>query len=285
MKLLPTLTLPNATAWSNWLATHSPTSPGVTLTLAKKGVSHPTSLSLDGAVQEALCHGWINGQSQKIDDSTYSQRFTPRGSRSIWSKRNVGLVEMLEREGRMQASGCAAVEAARKDGRWERVYSGAANLGEMQDLIEAVKGSSAAEAAWNGLGQGYRSQIYFRLAGLKTQAGREKNIREFVAKLERGDIGDPPTVAPSVARKRGASECDEGVVKGEHTQVQKNEKDQVWEAFAATSTIMRLLHALYGTPCEVQFPIIKGCQLDLKVRTSSVPSGILCTSAHVLVEP
>ena len=101
MKILPTLTLPNATSWSTWLSTHSTTSPGVTLTLAKKGTTHPTTLSLDEAVEEALCHGWINGQSQKIDEKTFSQRFTPRASKSIWSKRNVGFVERLEREGWM----------------------------------------------------------------------------------------------------------------------------------------------------------------------------------------
>jgi uncharacterized protein YdeI (YjbR/CyaY-like superfamily) len=83
MKSLPTLLLPNATAWQTWLATHSTTSPGVTLTLAKKGTTHPTTLSMDEAVEEALCHGWINGQSQKIDDATFSQRFTPRTSGSI----------------------------------------------------------------------------------------------------------------------------------------------------------------------------------------------------------
>ena len=220
MKILPTLTLSNATFWSTSLSIHSTTSPGVTLTLAKKGTTHPTTLSLDEAVEEALCHGWINGQSQKIDEKTFSQRFTPRASKSIWSKRNVGLVEKLEREGRMREGGRAAVEAAKCDGRWERAYSGAANLEEMQDLVEAVRGSSAgAEAVWDGLSRGDRSQIYFRLAALKTKAGRERNIREFVTRLERGETGassssssSSSAAAPSAvskARKREASEIDE----------------------------------------------------------------------------
>lgn len=129
----------------------------------------------------------------------------------------------------MRESGRAAVEAARGDGRWERAYSGAANLDEMQDLVEAVKGSSAAaEVAWDRLSQGHRSQIYFRLAGLKTQAGREKVIREFVSKLERGEIGTPATVVPSSiaskTRKRAASKSEEVGVKEEHTQVRETKK-------------------------------------------------------------
>jgi uncharacterized protein YdeI (YjbR/CyaY-like superfamily) len=232
MKSLPTLLLPNATTWSTWLATHSTSPPGVTLTLAKKGTTSPTTLSLNEAVVEALCHGWINGQSQKIDDATFSQRFTPRasgsGSGSVWSKRNVGLVEKLEGEGRMRESGRAAVDAAKGDGRWERAYSGAANLDEMRDLVEAIKGSSdGAEAAWGGLRQGDRSQIYFRLAALKTRAGREKNIREYVARLERGEIGDSSAVVPSVmgkTRKRSASEVHEDRVDEERTQIHRTKK-------------------------------------------------------------
>jgi uncharacterized protein YdeI (YjbR/CyaY-like superfamily) len=198
------------------------------LTLAKKNTTSPTSPSLDEAVEEALCHGWINGQSQKIDETTFSQRFTPRVSKSIWSRRNVGLVEKLESEGRMREAGRKAVEAAKADGRWERAYSGAANLDEMRDLVEAVKGSSAgAEAAWDGLSRGNKSQIYFRLAALKTQAGRERNIREFVAKLERGEVGTSSTTAPSALskpRKRAASESSEDNTKEEHTQVQRTKK-------------------------------------------------------------
>jgi len=128
----------------------------------------------------------------------------------------------------MRESGRAAVDAAKGDGRWERAYSGAANLDEMRDLVEAIKGSSdGAEAAWDGLRQGDRSQIYFRLAALKTQAGREKNIREYVARLERGEIGDSSAVVPSVTgktRKRSASEVHEDRMDEERTKVHRTKK-------------------------------------------------------------
>jgi hypothetical protein len=99
----------------------------------------------------------------------------------------------------------------------------------MQDLVEAVKGSSdGAEATWDGLGKGERARIYFRLASLKTKAGREKNIRAFVAKLERGEIRSASTTAArSAARKapkRAASEADEDSVKEEHTQARETKK-------------------------------------------------------------
>jgi hypothetical protein len=128
----------------------------------------------------------------------------------------------------MREGGRAAVEAAKGDGRWERAYSGAANLDEMRDLVEAVKESSAgAEATWERLSKGDKSQIYFRLAALKTKAGRERKIREFVARLERGEMGISSAAAPSAvskARKRAASEIDEDNMKEKHTEVQHTKK-------------------------------------------------------------
>lgn len=202
MKTLDKLTVPNAAAWAQWLLENASKSPGVSLTLAKKGIVEPTSLSQDEAVEEALCHGWINGQGRTIDEKTYMQRFTPRAAKSVWSKRNVGLVEKMEKEGRMQAAGRAAVAAAQQDGRWQRAYSGAANLDEMQDLVDAIKASPVASEAWDGLAKGQKSLIYFRLAALKTEAGRERRIREYVRGLE---LGEPTASSRSTEKGRKRS--------------------------------------------------------------------------------
>src|SRR3954471_21326370 len=101
----PTLILPDAEAWRAWLDAHHGDSAGVWLVLAKKGTVEPTSLSYDDALEEALCHGWIDGQVRRRDEATYKQRFTPRRKRSPWSKRNVGHAERLVSEGRMQPAG------------------------------------------------------------------------------------------------------------------------------------------------------------------------------------
>lgn len=213
MKPLDRLTVPNAASWAHWLLSNASTSPGVSLTLAKKGTSEPTSLSQDEAVEEALCHGWINGQGHSLDSGTHMQRFTPRAAKSVWSKRNVGIVERLEVEGRMRDAGRAVVEAAKADGRWERAYSGSANLEEMQDLLDAIKADPPALSAWESLPKGQKSQIYFRLSALRTQAGREKCIRNFVDRLQ---DGEKASVAPSKAatkskvQKRSVSVRDGG---------------------------------------------------------------------------
>jgi uncharacterized protein YdeI (YjbR/CyaY-like superfamily) len=208
MKTLDKLTVPNATAWAHWLAENGSTSKGVSLTLAKKGTKSPTSLTRNEAVDEALCHGWIDGQSNTIDEKTWMQRYTPRAAKSVWSKRNIGLVEQLESQGRMQEAGRAAVESAKQDGRWRRAYGGTANLDEMQDLMKAIGESPTALETWNSLKQGDKSQVYFRLSALKTEAGRAKNIREYVAKLECNEADSSMTTAsdpPARSRKRVSS--------------------------------------------------------------------------------
>ncbi|KAI2776227.1 hypothetical protein F4815DRAFT_449515 [Daldinia loculata] len=169
---LPILTIANAAAWSNWLFRSAVTSKGVWLTLAKKGAIAPTSLTYAQALDEALCHGWIDGQARKGDGenalTSYAQRFTPRAPRSSWSKRNVEHVARLEREGRMTDAGRRVIEAAKADGHWESAY--------------------AAQAAFEALSRQNRFLMYYRLKSLKTQAGREKRISAFVDMLARGEV-------------------------------------------------------------------------------------------------
>ena len=106
----------------------------------------------------------------------------------------------------MQDAGRAVVESAKRDGRWQRAYSGTVNLDEMQDLTAVMKESPTALATWNGLSQGEKSQVYFRLAALKTEAGRAKHIREYVGKLEREETDSPKAVpSQTLAKSRKRS--------------------------------------------------------------------------------
>ena len=74
-------------AWAKWLKDNHGTSTGVRLRLAKKA-SGLESVSYNEAVDVALCYGWIDGQANSAGEKYWLQKFTPRGKRSIWSKRN-----------------------------------------------------------------------------------------------------------------------------------------------------------------------------------------------------
>src|SRR5579863_271612 len=181
----------DAAAWRRWLGEHHMTSPGVWLVLAKKGVVVPTSLTYAEALEEALCHGWIDGQTGVRDSTTFLRRFTPRRSRSRWSARNVALVRALRAAGRMLPAGEAEVERAQRDGRWEVAYSGSAAIEMPADLAAALSANPKAKAMFDVLTSQNRYSILFRISGAKQAATRARRIDQFVAMLERGETVHP----------------------------------------------------------------------------------------------
>lgn len=185
------LTVADAAAWREWLGEHHGTSNGVWLVLAKQGTTRPTSLTYGQALDEALCHGWIDGQARRRDDATYRQRFTPRRARSPWSKRNVGIVGRLGREGRMHPAGVAEVERAKADGRWDAAYAGQATMEVPADLAAALVAQPRAQAMFDILTRQNRYAVLYRIAGAKRADTRARRIESFVAMLARGETVYP----------------------------------------------------------------------------------------------
>jgi uncharacterized protein YdeI (YjbR/CyaY-like superfamily) len=147
----PELIVTNAAAWRAWLRKNHGDPVGVWLVIAKKGTVEPTSLNYDQALEEALCHGWIDGQAKPRDDATYKQRFTQRRKRSAWSKRNVGKAERLLVDGRMHPAGVAEIERAKADGRWEAAYPGASSIEVPADFSAALATDRDAQAMFDVL--------------------------------------------------------------------------------------------------------------------------------------
>jgi uncharacterized protein YdeI (YjbR/CyaY-like superfamily) len=188
---LPELTVPDAAAWQAWLDAHHENSAGVSLVLAKKGVTEPTRLTYDQALEEALCFGWIDGQVRRRDETTYLQRFTRRRTRSSWSKRNVGLAEGLLAEGRMRPAGIAEVERARADGRWDAAYAGSASIEVPPDLAAALAADPQACAMFEILSSQNRYAVLYRIETTKRPETRRRRIEQFVAMLARGETVHP----------------------------------------------------------------------------------------------
>jgi uncharacterized protein YdeI (YjbR/CyaY-like superfamily) len=187
---LPELVVADATAWRAWLGEHAADPTGVWLVLAKKGTTVPTSLTYDEALEEALCHGWIDGQVGRRDEATFRQRFTPRRSRSAWSKRNVGIIERLTAEGRMQPGGLAEVERARADGRWDAAYAGPATIEVPADLAAALAAEPTAQAWFDVLSSQNRYAVLYRIQGAK-------RVQQLVAMLARGETPYPQRRRPA----------------------------------------------------------------------------------------
>jgi uncharacterized protein YdeI (YjbR/CyaY-like superfamily) len=97
-----------------WLAEHHETETELLVGFHKKGSGRP-SITWPQSVDQALCFGWIDGVRRRIDDATYSIRFTPRKARSTWSAVNVKRVAELTEQGLMRPAGIAAFERRSED--------------------------------------------------------------------------------------------------------------------------------------------------------------------------
>lgn len=183
--------MPDVDAWRTWLAEHVHEQAGVWLLLAKKGTTTPTSLTYAQALQEALCQGWIDGQTRSVDAATYRQRFTPRRARSLWSRRNVGYVAALTEAGRMQSNGVAEVERAKADGRWDAAYAGPATIEVPDDLAAALAAEPAALAMFDSLSGQNRYAVLHRVTTAVRPETRARRIAQHVAMLARGETVHP----------------------------------------------------------------------------------------------
>ena len=70
------LDLPDGAAWESWLEAHHASAGEVWLRIAKKG-SDLDTLSIEEALDGALCFGWIDGQRKSLDEVSFLQRYCP----------------------------------------------------------------------------------------------------------------------------------------------------------------------------------------------------------------
>jgi uncharacterized protein YdeI (YjbR/CyaY-like superfamily) len=93
-----------------WLEAHHDTARELWVGFHKKGTGRP-SISWSEAVDQALCFGWIDGIRKSVDESSYTNRFTPRKARSTWSNVNIAKVFRLQEQGLMTPAGLRAFAA------------------------------------------------------------------------------------------------------------------------------------------------------------------------------
>ncbi len=176
-------------AWRAWLAQHHADHAEIWLVFLKKHVGEPC-VTLDEAVEEALCFGWIDGLLRRIDDRSHALRFSPRKATSLWSASNKARVERLTAEGRMAPAGLAVVEAARANGSWDDLTSRMVDR-TPDDLERALAGVPAAAARWRAWPPSHRRAFVAWVTQAKRSETRQRRVDEVVrraaANLRPGD--------------------------------------------------------------------------------------------------
>src|SRR6266700_3125366 len=184
---LPTLPFAIWQDWETWLAEHHTDTEGIWLKIAKKetGIA---SVSYAEALDCALCYGWIDGQKVSFDEQYWLQKFTPRRSKSMWSKVNCDKVAALIEAGRMQPAGLRQIELAKADGRWDSAYSSQSKSAIPDDFQHALDNNQPAQHFFSTLNSTNRYAVLYIINTEKkpeTHAARIKKLIDMLANNEK----------------------------------------------------------------------------------------------------
>jgi uncharacterized protein YdeI (YjbR/CyaY-like superfamily) len=199
----PILAFSSERTWAKWLSDHHTDSKGVWVKIAKLS-SRRASVSYAAALEVALCFGWIDGQKRAYDETSWLQKFTRRGTRSVWSKVNREKAKALLRAGRMKPAGRAAMNAAQASGRWATAYDSPAKARVPIDLRRALTGNASARRFFATLNGQNRYAILHRLQTAKKPETRARRLAQFVEMLARHETLHPqwPPSRRGVERRR-----------------------------------------------------------------------------------
>lgn len=102
----------SAALFREWLRAHHDTATELLVGFYKTDSGKP-SITWPESVDEALCYGWIDGRRKRLDDVSYTIRFTPRKPGSTWSAVNTKRAQVLIEQGQMAPAGLKAFNARR----------------------------------------------------------------------------------------------------------------------------------------------------------------------------
>ena len=156
-----------------WLDEHHDGAAELWVGYYKKATGKP-SVTWEETVDEALCYGWIDGIRKRRDDESYVVRFTPRKPKSVWSQRNIDLVERLQTEGRMKPAGLAAY--AHKDAHPDSGYRTADAAELTSEMIDLFKQSPDAWDFYQAQPPGYRRQAARWVVSAKREETRKRRL-------------------------------------------------------------------------------------------------------------
>ena len=136
-------------------------------------------------MDEALCFGWIVGVRKRVDEVSFTQRFTPRKPASNWSLINIRHVERLKKTRRMRPVGLKAFAARTQEKTG--VYSFENKPRELSPALRRQFKSDP--AAWKFFQQqppGYRRVTSFYVMSAKQEDTRQRRLARLMADSKRG---------------------------------------------------------------------------------------------------
>jgi uncharacterized protein YdeI (YjbR/CyaY-like superfamily) len=176
------LTFTNRKQWRMWLEQHHATEQKVWVVHYKKKYQDQ-GLTLDEAVEEALCFGWIDGTLRSIDDMRYVLRYSPRKKNSIWSLSNIKRVEKLISEGKMTDAGLMKIAEAHENGEWDAAIRRECIDSIPEELMHALCEKEGAFAAYQAISNSRKKQFIYWLQSAKREETRNSRIQKILDEI------------------------------------------------------------------------------------------------------
>jgi uncharacterized protein YdeI (YjbR/CyaY-like superfamily) len=169
-----------------WLQRHHASAPELLVGFYKLTSGRP-SMTWAESVDEALCFGWIDGLRRRVDELSYTIRFTPRRPGSIWSAVNTRRARTLTARGRMAQAGLAAFEARTPNRSGRYSYER-----RPEDLVAPYSGmldaNSAARRFFQRQAPSYRRAATWWVVSAKKEETRLTRARRLVELSEQGEL-------------------------------------------------------------------------------------------------
>lgn len=174
----------NTSELQDWLKANHSTVKELWVGFYKKD-SGLTSTTYAETLDEMLCYGWIDGIRKRIDENSFTIRFTPRKPSSIWSQVNIKRVGDLQAEGRMQPTGLDAFNE-RKAENTNRYSSEQSELKLPDDLESQFRDNKQAWDFFQSQPPGYRRTAIWWVISPKREETRQRRLGTLIEDSRQG---------------------------------------------------------------------------------------------------
>ncbi|MEQ8425938.1 MAG: YdeI/OmpD-associated family protein [Cyclobacteriaceae bacterium] len=151
----------------------------------KKGSGKP-SITWPESVDQALCFGWIDGIRQRLDDESYTIRFTPRKEKSHWSAVNLKRFAELKKQKLVHPSGQKAFDRMDKNNS-KRASFEQKNVALGKDFESQMKANKKVWAYYQNLAPSYKKASIWSLISAKQEATKQRRLDIFIKCCEAGE--------------------------------------------------------------------------------------------------
>jgi uncharacterized protein YdeI (YjbR/CyaY-like superfamily) len=165
------------TEWRKWLKKNHHSKQSVWLVCYKKE-SNKQTITWSGAVDEALCFGWIDSKRIPVNGEKFMQFFSKRKLNGTWSKVNKEKIKQLIDKGFMMKAGFDIIESSKQNGSWT-ILDEVEKLIIPKDLIKEFKSRKGSKDFFLSLSKSVRKAILQWIVLAKRPETRQKRIIEI----------------------------------------------------------------------------------------------------------